>query len=104
MVYELKQYDSAFVHLHDLTLAEVETAIERMRGLVSGEIATLPGIQPKRARVILAGSLVIRALMRTGGYDRLTVSENSLLAGMAATINEALDGVEPTIGWTPELS
>ena len=42
--------------------------------------------------------------MRAGGYDALTVSENSLLAGMAATINETLDGVTPTIGWTPNLS
>ena len=29
---------------------------------------------------------------------------NSLLAGMAATINEVLDGELPTIGWTPSLS
>ena len=42
--------------------------------------------------------------MRAGGYKTLTVSENSLLAGMAATINEALDGATPTISWTPELS
>ena len=42
--------------------------------------------------------------MRAGNYDLLTVSENSLLAGMAATINETLDGAAPTIAWTPELS
>ena len=67
-------------------------------------IAALPGVQSKRARVILAGAVVIRELMRAGNYDTLTVSENSLLAGMAATINETLDGAAPTIGWTPELS
>lgn len=39
--------------------------------------------------MILAGAVVIRELMRAGGYKALTVSENSLLAGMAATINEA---------------
>lgn len=54
--------------------------------------------------MILAGAVVIRELMRAGGYDTLTVSENSLLAGMAATINETLDGVTPTIAWTPSLS
>ena len=48
--------------------------------------------------------MVIRELMRAGGYDTLTVSENSLLAGMAATINEVLDGELPTITWTPSLS
>ena len=54
--------------------------------------------------MILAGAVVIRELMRAGGYKTLTVSENSLLAGMAATINETLDGATPTIGWTPSLS
>ena len=39
--------------------------------------------------------MVIRELMRAGGYKTLTVSENSLLAGMAATINETLDGTTP---------
>ena len=104
MVHELTQYDPAFVHLHGLSLAEVEGAIARMRGLSAKEIAGLPGIQPKRARVILAGALIIRSLMRTGGYTELTVSENSLLAGMAATINEVLDGESATIVWTPELA
>lgn len=104
MVHELTQYDPAFVHLHGLSLAEAEGAIARMRGLSAKEIAGLPGIQPKRARVILAGALIIRSLMRTGGYTELTVSENSLLAGMAATINEVLDGESATIGWTPELA
>ena len=66
--------------------------------------SALPGVQPKRAGVILAGAVVIRELMRAGGYKTLTVSENSLLAGMAATINETLDGATPTIAWTPELS
>lgn len=47
---------------------------------------------------------MIRELMRAGGYETLTVSENSLLAGMAATINEVLDGETPTIAWNPSLS
>ena len=54
--------------------------------------------------MILAGAVVIRELMRAGGYKTLTVSENSLLAGMAATINEVLDGATPTIAWVPSLS
>lgn len=104
MAYELERYDSSFVHLHALTFEQVERAIQRMSSLTSEQIAQLKGIQPKRARVILAGAVVIRALMQAGGYDELTVSENSLLAGMAATIGETLQGQPTTIGWTPELS
>ena len=97
LVHELEPYDSSFVHLRELSLDQVSDAIERMSSLDVAGIAALPGVQPKRAGVILAGAVVIRELMRAGGYDALTVSENSLLAGMAATINEVLDGATPTI-------
>lgn len=104
LVHELEPYDSSFVHLRELSLDQVSAAIERMSALDADGIAALPGVQPKRAGVILAGAVVIRELMRAGGYKTLTVSENSLLAGMVATINETLDGTTPTIGWTPSLS
>lgn len=104
LVHELEPYDSSFVHLRELSMEQISAAIERMFTLDVESIAALPGVQPKRAGVILAGAVVIRELMRAGGYKTLTVSENSLLAGMVATINEVLDGTTPTIGWTPELS
>ena len=104
LVHELEPYDSSFVHLRELSMEQISAAIERMSTLDADGIAALPGVQPKRAGVILAGTVVIRELMRAGGYKTLTVSENSLLAGMAATINETLDGATPTIGWTPILS
>ena len=104
LVHELEPYDSSFVHLRELSMEQISAAIERMSALDADSIAALPGVQPKRAGVILAGAVVIRELMRAGGYKTLTVSENSLLAGMAATINETLDGATPTIAWTPSLS
>lgn len=104
MVHELAVYDSHFVHLRDLTAEQVDDAIEMMRGLRVEQVAALPGIQPKRAPVIFAGAVIVRELMRAGGYKRLTVSENSLLAGAAATICETMAGGEPVIGWAPTLS
>ncbi len=104
MVHELAVYDSHFVHLRDLTIEQVEDGIDRMRSLTVEQIAQLPGIQAKRAPVILAGAIVVRELMRAGGYGRLTVSENSLLTGAAATIYEAAVSGRTVIGWIPELS
>ena len=56
MVHELTVYDSRFVHLRDLTISQVENAIAKMRAMGIEEIAALPGIQAKRAPVILAGA------------------------------------------------
>lgn len=104
ITHELERYDPAFVHLHELSVAEIEGCIDRMKPLTVAQIAQLKGIQPKRAHVMLAGAVVMRELMRAGGYDVLTVSENSLLAGMAATIGETLVKGKTAIGWVPELS
>ncbi len=104
LTYELEPYDSSFVHLHGLTLEEVERQLDRMSTLTVAQIRELKGIQPKRAPMMQAGTIIIRELMRAGGYEELTVSESSLLAGMAATIDEALRGEKPVVGWTPELS
>ena len=104
MANRLAVYDSAFVHLHELSMEDVNACIELMRGRTVDQIAQLPGIQPKRAPVMLGGAVLIREILRAGGYDALTVSENSLLVGMATTIYETLRGMTPAIGWTPELS
>ncbi len=104
LVHELAAYDSSFVHLRELPLDQVEACMQRMRTLDVAGIAALPGVQAKRAGVLLAGAAALYELMRSGGYDRLTVSENSLLAGAIATMSEALDAGTTAIGWVPELS
>lgn len=100
----MQVYDSSLVHLSELRAEEVERSIDEFSVLSTADIAALPGIQPKRAPVILAGAIVIAELMRVGGYDSLTVSENSLMAGMAATMAEAAAGERTSIGWTPRIS
>ena len=56
LVHKLEPYDSSFVHLRELSLDQVSAAIERMSVLDADGIAALPGVQPKRAGVILAGA------------------------------------------------
>lgn len=104
LAHELEPYDSSFVHLRELGLQEVEHQLARMSALSVEEIRGLKGIQPKRAPMMVAGSIIIRELLRAGGYSGLTVSESSLLAGMAATIDETLRGEAPVVGWVPVLS
>lgn len=104
MTERMAVYDSSRVHLHALTLADVQVCIDMMAALAVEQIAELPGVQAKRAPVLLGGAVIIRELMRAGGYDELTVSENSLLAGMAATMFETLTDQTPVIAWTPQLS
>ncbi len=104
MTERMSVYDSSRVHLHALSADDVRACIDTMAALSVDQIAELPGVQAKRAPVLLGGAVIIRELMRAGGYRELTVSENSLLAGMAATMFEVLTGQAPVIGWVPQLS
>ena len=44
--------------------------------------AALPGMEPKRADVILAGAILVVEAMRAAGFDRLTVSDRGVRWGL----------------------
>jgi exopolyphosphatase/guanosine-5'-triphosphate,3'-diphosphate pyrophosphatase len=78
----LPAYDAARVHGAILTLAEVERLADRLATLTVRQRAALPGMEPKRADVILAGALVVAEAMRATGFDRLTVSDRGVRWGL----------------------
>lgn len=99
----LVPYDPAFVHLHELTLAQVDEQVARMAALPLEERRALKGLQPKRAEVILAGSICVSELMRATGVERLTVSESDLLFGLSLTTDAVANNKVSPVGWRPEL-
>ena len=102
----LDPYDSSFVHLHELTAQQVDGLIDMLAQLNVEERRHIIGLQAKRAPVILAGAVAIRELMRTTGFDRLTVSESDLLFGLSAVAAAAAgdaEGVSP-VNWLPQLT
>ncbi|GEJ55623.1 Ppx/GppA phosphatase family protein [Anaeromyxobacter diazotrophicus] len=79
---ELARYDAERVHGSELTLAEVDALQLRLAGLTTAARARLPGMEPKRADVIVAGSAVVAEAMRALGFDRLTVSDRGVRWGL----------------------
>ena len=68
LVHELEPYDSNFVHLRELSMEQISAAIDRMSTLDVEGTAALPGVQPKRAGVLLAGAVVIPRAHASRGY------------------------------------
>lgn len=99
----LDPYDPTFVHLHDLSLAEVDGLVERIAALLLEERRQLTGLQPKRAEVILGGAICVSELMRAAGVEHLTVSESDLLYGLSIVTDAANCAEASPIGWQPEL-
>lgn len=100
---EMEPYDSARVHLAGLTREKVEALEKRLAGLTVEQRAELPGLQAKRAPVILGGAVAISELMRQTSFSTLQVSESDLLFGLALTAAASLDGTSSPVGWRPEM-
>lgn len=99
----LVPYDSAQVHLSQVTAEQVARQERLFASLDVTGRAALPGIQAKRAPVILGGVIAIAEIMRVAGFDVLTVSESDLLVGLTLTCACAAAGQKTPVGWSPRL-
>ena len=73
----------------DLTLAAVESELERLAALPLAERRRVAGLDPERAPVIVAGALIIREVLRRYGLERLEFSVRDLLDGIAGILASA---------------
>jgi len=60
----------------------LDELIERLAALPAAERASVPGIKPARADLILAGAVVVREAMRAGAFKRLEATEAGLREGV----------------------
>ena len=80
----LEQYDAEVVQGTVLDRAEIDRQIELYRTLDADGRRSIPGLQPKRAEVILAGACVVRTVLEKLGTDSFTVSDRGLRHGLLA--------------------
>ncbi len=78
----LPAYDAAAVHGSTLALGALERLLSRLAALPLSERSRLPGMEPKRADVIVAGCVLVLEAMRATGFDRLTVSDRGVRWGL----------------------
>jgi len=84
----LRDYRPRLVDGQPLHLREIEHAIARLRPLTSRERGALPGIQPGREDVILAGALIAREVCRLFDLPGVTCGESDILEGAALDLAE----------------
>lgn len=78
----LKQYDSDLVHGQVLSKTEVDHWLHFLQGMSLAERSQVPGLQPKRADIIVQGIRILSLIMEHLGYEQLLVSESDILDGM----------------------
>jgi exopolyphosphatase/guanosine-5'-triphosphate,3'-diphosphate pyrophosphatase len=60
----------------------LDELIERLAALAAAERASVPGIKPARADLILAGAVVVQGVLQAGGFDALEATEAGLREGV----------------------
>ncbi len=65
-----------------IELPALDELVERLAALPAAERASVPGVKPARADLILAGAVVVRGALRAGGFDALETTEAGLREGV----------------------
>ncbi|MEM9244698.1 MAG: Ppx/GppA phosphatase family protein [Cyanobacteria bacterium P01_F01_bin.153] len=67
---------------YTLTLEAVRDTVEKLRSLTVQERRELPGMNERRAEIIVAGAVILQEAMELLGLDRLVVCERALREGI----------------------
>jgi exopolyphosphatase/guanosine-5'-triphosphate,3'-diphosphate pyrophosphatase len=86
MAQGLTMYDPERVNNYILTKEQVASLAERLAALSEKERALLPGIEPAKAGVMVAGALIIQTITQVFGQDHLVTIDAGLLEGVLAEL------------------
>jgi len=99
----LAEYDPDRVHGHRLSREGVVTQLERLASLPLAERREIPALDPDRAPVIVAGTVILREVLDHFDLDGLEASERDILDGAAleaAALPEPEEGPAPPGAYT----
>jgi exopolyphosphatase / guanosine-5'-triphosphate,3'-diphosphate pyrophosphatase len=75
--------------------AALDELIERLAALAPAERASVPGIKPARADLILAGAVTVAGVLAAGGFDGIEATEAGLREGIF--FERLLEGRDPPL-------
>jgi exopolyphosphatase/guanosine-5'-triphosphate,3'-diphosphate pyrophosphatase len=97
------EYDPGRTHGRRIARAAAETQLERLAAMTLSERLVVPGIEPGRAPVIVAGLVILREVLDAYDLPEIEVSERDILHGAAfaaAELPEPEEGAAPPGAYT----
>jgi exopolyphosphatase / guanosine-5'-triphosphate,3'-diphosphate pyrophosphatase len=97
------EYDPERTHGHRIARASVAAQLDRLAGMTLAERERMPGVEPGRAAVIVAGAVILREVLDAYGLEEVEASERDILHGAAlaaAELPEPAEGPAPPGAYT----
>ncbi|MFW5876377.1 MAG: Ppx/GppA family phosphatase [Myxococcota bacterium] len=82
MLQGLDEYDPARIHGARIEPSALDDLIERMAAISTEERARLPGLDPRRADVIIVGAVIVQAAIAQAGGGAMIVSNGGVRLGL----------------------
>lgn len=79
---QMRVYDSAKVHKAHVTRPQLDRQYSQLAAMPLERRSQVVGLDPGRAPVIVAGLVIMQAVMDAVGVDGFTVSETDILHGI----------------------
>jgi exopolyphosphatase/guanosine-5'-triphosphate,3'-diphosphate pyrophosphatase len=99
----LTDYDPERIHGHAVSARAAREQTLRLAALPLEERRALPGLEPARAPVIVAGGAILTEILSFYGLDAIVASERDILHGAAleaAALPEPEEGAAPPGAYT----
>jgi exopolyphosphatase/guanosine-5'-triphosphate,3'-diphosphate pyrophosphatase len=93
----LAEYDPERTHGHRIPRETVERELARLAAMPLAERLRVPGLEPGRAPVIVAGLVVLREIIDAYGLDEIEASERDILHGAALAAAELPERAEAPV-------
>ncbi len=84
----LSEYDPELVHGHMIRAVGIDEQLARLAAVPLAERRRVPGLEPERAPVIVAGAVIVREVLRSYGLEAVEASERDILHGAALAAAE----------------
>jgi exopolyphosphatase / guanosine-5'-triphosphate,3'-diphosphate pyrophosphatase len=84
----LPAYDPQRIHLSAVSLADVERIYDELARMDAAQRAALGAMHPGRVDVIIAGSLILREVVRAAGTRGMIASEHDILDGITLSLGQ----------------
>jgi len=82
VMHKMVEYDPDIIQGSEMSLKEVQNQIKLYQNKTIEERKQIPGLQPKRADVILAGAGIIKTIMEIFEVETFTISDRGLRHGL----------------------